>query len=151
MNVVELYAHRQGSDSFKVGQRTDFCAAAYALSCGVNFETFKRARADVTLDRPQRCERKRQRTARVEASVAQVRGYINAPRSCCQWTPTWPEARCKYVHGYAVINNNISARNGAVTRSTRRIQLGEPRGINIPSPTPMQTLINRRELIINDA
>ena len=80
VNVVELYAHRQGSDSFKVGQRTDFCAAAYALSCGVNFETFKRARADVTLDRPPWCERKRQRTARVEASAAQVRGYkiINA-------------------------------------------------------------------------
>ena len=46
------------------------------MACGLSFTTFARARADVTLHRPRRAERRQHRTSKHEAAAAQVRGYL---------------------------------------------------------------------------
>jgi hypothetical protein len=70
-----------GSESFskcRVGPCADCCAPAYGLASGLSFKTFARARADITLGRPRRAERRRRRTVEHDEGAAQVRGYLNS-------------------------------------------------------------------------
>jgi hypothetical protein len=48
------------------------------LACGLSFTTFARARADVTLGRPRRAERRRRKAVEYDEGAAQVRGYLNS-------------------------------------------------------------------------
>eukprot|EP00965_Chrysotila_dentata_P116924 3864618-Pleurochrysis_carterae.AAC.3 len=45
-------ADRRFSRSFVVGKRTDVCAPAMAVACGVSLDTFYDARQDCKFDRP---------------------------------------------------------------------------------------------------
>jgi hypothetical protein len=75
----QLELHYDGSlfhRTFKVGNSTDCCAAAFAFASGVSWATFVRARADVTMDRPHRAVRKQRKTERQEAAKSQVNAYI---------------------------------------------------------------------------
>ena len=69
------------SKGFRVGPCADCCAPAYGLACGLSFTTFARARADVTLGRPRRAERRQRKTIEHDEGAAQVRGYLNSLKS----------------------------------------------------------------------
>ena len=66
------------SKGFRVGPCADCCAPAFGLACGLSFTTFARARADVTLGRPRRAERRRRKAVEYDEGAAQVRGYLNS-------------------------------------------------------------------------
>ena len=106
VNVCELYAHRTAfqlractgggkrdtlrkdleshydeekcafQHTFKIGKLASHCAPAFGVACGVAFETFKRARTDVTRKRPLRAGRLAKKLHALDEGATQVRQYL---------------------------------------------------------------------------
>ena len=69
------------SKGFRVGPCADCCAPAYGLACGLSFKTFARARADVSMGRPRRAQRRLRKMVEHDEGATQVRGYLNSLKS----------------------------------------------------------------------